>query len=93
MDTKGNKEEDFQKGFNEGYLLAKHNFFLADKIADALKDTERGAGFKEGCKEFNKEKEKPKINLPTWLKGIKPKTPDKGMTKTKGHDKDYIDKG
>lgn len=74
MEIKENNNE-FQKGFNEGYLLAKHNHELADKIADALRDTERGQGFKEGCKEFSKEKDRTK--LPDWLKNDRLENLDK----------------
>ncbi len=83
-------DSEYQKGFNEGYVLARHNRELAEKIAEALKETERGRGIAEGCKEFAKEKdaEKTKIKLPDWLKKDKLKSIEKEKTK----DKDFHDK-
>lgn len=86
MGIKENKGGDFQQGFNEGYLLAKHNFKLADKIADALKGTERGSGFKQGCIEFSKEK----IKLPNWLKEFSSRSIN--TEKAKDADRNSIDK-
>lgn len=86
-------DSEYQKGFNEGYILARHNRELTEKIAEALKGSERGLGIKEGCKEFSKEKdaEKAKIKLPDWLKKDKIKSLEK-ETKDKELDKDFHDK-
>lgn len=57
---------EYLKGFNDGYLLSKHEPELAVTLTAALTNSERSMGFKAGKEEFQREIEKSK--LPTWLK-------------------------
>jgi hypothetical protein len=46
-------DPDFQKGFNEGYIIAKHQPELAEQLAQAVKDEgPRSAGFQAGRRQF-----------------------------------------
>ncbi len=57
---------EFLKGYNEGYTLSKYVPDLAEKLSNALPDTERGVGFKEGKEQS--EYEKNKERLPNWMR-------------------------
>jgi len=58
---------DYQKGFNEGYTIAKHLPELAEQLAKASLEGPRGAGLKDGQKQFSFEKSKDRY--PSWLTG------------------------
>ncbi len=61
-------DPDFQKGFNEGYTIAKHQPVLAEQLAQAVKDEgPRSAGFQAGRQQFILEKGRGRY--PPWLKG------------------------
>lgn len=46
-------DPDFQKGFNEGYTIAKHQPELGEQLALAAGDeSSRGAGFQAGRRQF-----------------------------------------
>jgi hypothetical protein len=49
---------DYIKGFNEGYVLAKDQPELADKLASMKGDSERVAGFHDGRRQYVLEKAK-----------------------------------
>jgi len=53
---------EYQKRFNDGYLIAKHMPELAAHIKDAAK--ELSDGFKDGIEQFEKETKTP---YPSWL--------------------------
>lgn len=50
-------EKNYEKGFNQGYLLQKHHPELAGKLQAAIKDSEqdRDQGFMDGVKEYKVE--------------------------------------
>jgi len=54
---------EYQKRFNDGYLIAKHMPELAAQIKDATK--ELGGGFREGLEQFEKDAVTP---YPSWLR-------------------------
>lgn len=58
---------DYLKGFNEGYLIARHMPETAGKLAQAVEasSSERSQGFKDGQAQLVKEQEKPRY--PSWL--------------------------
>lgn len=78
---------EFTKGFNDGYLIAKHEAELGDKIASALSGSDRSQGFKAGREEFLLEKEKERY--PDWLKQDRLTSLDGGSIEK---DKDDIDR-
>ena len=51
------KEQDFNKEFNSGYILRKHNKELAIKLEKAMKEgaSDRDKGFVAGMKEQERE--------------------------------------
>lgn len=59
-------EPEYLRGFNEGYLLARENPELAQKLAGIESDFIRLVAFKDGMAQFQKEIEK--VPLPKWLK-------------------------
>jgi hypothetical protein len=83
MDNKTETENphpSYLKGFNEGYTLHKYMPELAQEIALALKNSERGMGFKEGYSQYLVDKHQVKekladksieqnnnIRMPDWL--------------------------
>lgn len=48
------EEKHYQIGFNQGYLLQRHNPELAAKLKEAIKDSgkDRDLGFLDGIKEY-----------------------------------------
>jgi len=64
---------EFQKQFNDGYLLAKHMPELAAQIKNAIPDKDNG--FLDGISQF--EKEKDKELMPSWLKEDRRSSHDK----------------
>ncbi|PCI19298.1 hypothetical protein COB64_03975 [Candidatus Wolfebacteria bacterium] len=51
------EEKEYQKGFNQGYILAKHVAVLSSQLAKHIKDTshsKRGQGFGDGTKKYRK---------------------------------------
>lgn len=57
----------YQKGFNEGYTIAKYLPELGEQLAKATGDSERSLGFQDGQKQLILEQSKEKY--PAWLKG------------------------
>lgn len=66
MEEQDKVEPEYVKGFNEGYLLAQHKPELAEKLAGIDSDFIRLVGFKDGRKQYDAERQKPR--LPSWLK-------------------------
>lgn len=75
---------DYQKGFNEGYILKEHMPDLADKIASVLNGSPRDTGFRDGREQYIYEKDMEL--LPDWLKRDYSKGLDDYSDKTKGKD-------
>ncbi|UAY53181.1 hypothetical protein [Ferruginibacter albus] len=67
MENEQTPTPEYQKGFNEGYLITKHLPDLADTISKAITASERSEGFKDGRNEFNLEKTV--SIMPAYLKG------------------------
>jgi len=57
---------DYVKGFNEGYLIKQNLPELADRLADAVGDSLRSQGFKDGRSEVIRELERDRY--PKWLR-------------------------
>jgi hypothetical protein len=57
MQHDGNISPEYNKGFNEGYLLAQHMPELSEKLASIKSDSPRMQGMIDGRKEFLIEKE------------------------------------
>lgn len=58
-------DTNYQKGFNEGYLITKHLPELSDSIAKVENDTPRLNGFKDGKRQFVLEQTK--SHRPQWM--------------------------
>ncbi len=86
MDENNTPHPDYIKGFNEGYLLAKHDPELLEKLPVDLGKSERGAGFKAGKEQYFLEKAKER--QPAWMR----KDRIANLDKTKGKDKGDLDK-
>ena len=56
----------YQRGFNEGYIIAKYMPELSDQVAKVTSEDPRIEGFLDGRNEFILEKAKDR--LPSWLK-------------------------
>jgi hypothetical protein len=80
MDAELIIDKNYQKGFNEGYILAEHSPAIAKLVVNAkLPDNEYFSGFKAGREQFGAEKMREVMkSLPT---------PPKGQDKSKGMDK------
>lgn len=52
---------EYLKGFNNGYVFAKHDPELAAALAAQMKGSEKRQGFRDGAKEFLSEKQKAKM--------------------------------
>lgn len=57
---------DYQKGFNEGYIIAKHMPELSNELSKIKSDSPRMEGLRDGREQFSLEKEK--LHIPAWLK-------------------------
>ncbi|WP_375447193.1 hypothetical protein [uncultured Fibrella sp.] len=86
MDDQDKVEPDYVKGFNEGYILAKHMPELAERLADIDSDFVRLAGFKAGREQ--QQTEMARERLPAWLTGDRPQKAEKSPIKTKDRDKE-----
>lgn len=81
---------DYLKGFNQGYIMAKHEPQLIEQILPSLGDSERGTGFKQGKEAY--EAEKQKEHTPSWLKKDAFSDLDKGRDHEKDLNKDDLDR-
>ena len=74
----------YQKGFNEGYLVTKHWPEMSDTIAQVKNLTPRLDGFRDGKRQFVLEKTREQ--KPKWLQADRAKT--EKSDKSKEQDKD-----
>lgn len=65
MEENNTVHPDYQKGFNEGFSIAKFAPEIAVTLSKAQTQSERMKGFKDGRNEFLLEKEK---DLPAFLR-------------------------
>lgn len=79
-------DPDFVKGFNEGYMLAKHLPDLAEQLGTTTGDTPRGSGIQAGRRQLFLEQEQERY--PTWLRGDYANRADAIPDKTPEKDKD-----
>lgn len=86
MEESEKPHPDYQKGFNEGYTIAKHMPEFAEQLAKATAENLRGSGFQEGRKQFLLEQEKDRY--PSWLTGDRSTKSPNEPNKTKDMDKD-----
>lgn len=71
----------YQKGFNHGYLLAKHNPELMKQLEKSLNDgTEYTKGILNGRAEYRMEKMRSRLNVSPGQK----KAPEQNKTKGRG---------
>ena len=63
MDEKTTADQ-YKKGFNEGYLISKHEPELAEKLSDVKTEHPRMEGFRDGRQEQIMEMEL----YPKWMK-------------------------
>lgn len=77
---------DYNKGFNNGYLIAKHFPELSKDLAKSLSNTEKSKGFEAGI--LHVFLEKVKSYEPSWMKDdVLPNEPNKSKEEIE-HDKD-----
>ena len=84
------EEQQIQKGFNAGYLIAKHKPELAEIMQHGFVDKENpyALGFIAGAKEH--EKEMSKARTRNYTPNHLPKSPN-DPKKEKGKDRDFRD--
>ena len=86
-----NEEQQIKKGFNAGYLIAKHRPELSKQMQNGFVDKENpySVGFIAGAKEYGREVSKPRTkNYDVGRLNRKPKSQEKEKNK----DRDYLDK-
>ena len=66
MEQDEHVDPDYQKGFNEGYIIKQHLPDLADRLAQSVGDSLRSQGFKDGRTQLIREREKERY--PKWLR-------------------------
>jgi hypothetical protein len=76
-------DTEFIKGFNEGYLIAKHLPDLADSLAQVKNETPRIEGFRAGHEQFVREEV---IKQPGWHRHDHSDSKEKGDIE---RDKDF----
>jgi len=84
MRTPHSPDPDYQKGFNEGYLIAFHLPALANSISRITNQTPRFEGLRDGQKQFILEQAKDQL---PWLKRDQ-RTATKEQIKEKGINKE-----
>lgn len=77
---------DYLKGYNEGYLIAKHEPALAAKLAKINSLSPRIVGLSKGVEEYNLEKDQER--LPAWLKSDRLSSLNKTEPEKSKEDKD-----
>ncbi len=87
MKENATTSEEFVKGFNDGYLLAKHEPELVARLPVDLGSSERSKGFKAGKEQYLLEKSKER--LPAWMRADRLSNLDKNDV---GKDKDELEK-
>jgi hypothetical protein len=75
---------EYQQGFNDGYLIARHEPDLADKLKNLPETTPRMEGFQEGRKQLLRDKFKER--LPEWVKDDPEKDVDQSIEPDKDMD-------
>jgi hypothetical protein len=84
-------EKNYQKGFNEGYIITKHLPELSDQLSQIKNETPRIDGFKDGRNEFFQEKAKERMGH--FLKKDQSQEGDKSIKPAKQKEsKDDLDK-
>lgn len=81
MNAENKYQTQYQKGFNEGYLIAKHLPKLSEQLGAITNETPRIEGFRDGRKQYAIEKARE--HRPAWLKGEAHKAQDKQQDKSK----------
>jgi hypothetical protein len=79
MDQEESTSADFQKRFNDGYLIAKYMPELAEKLQS--EKTLDGHAIKEGIEQF--QQEQTKDLKPSWLTKDRTNLPDRDTSKDK----------
>jgi len=74
-------EKLYQKGFNEGYVIAKHMPEMNIKPITGLQGNIRGEGFQDGQKQFAIEKNREA--LPGWLRDDRPQKESPDIDKSR----------
>jgi hypothetical protein len=84
METPHTPDPDYQRGFNEGYLITEHLPDLAHAVSRIANQIPRLDGFRDGQKQFILEQTKDQL---PWMK-CDQKTATKDQSKDKGIDKE-----
>lgn len=84
MEQNDTPHPDYQKGYNEGYILKKYMPEVADKLAEAAGNSPRGAGFRDGREQFIAEAKESR--LPAWLRSDRLSNLDKETDQEKEKD-------
>jgi hypothetical protein len=67
-------DSNYQKGFNEGYLITKHLPEVSKQLAEIKSNSPRIEGFQDGRRQFVLEQTKER--QPSWMKTEVPKSVD-----------------
>lgn len=87
MEETNKIDPDYLKGFNDGYIIARYEPELAEKLSKIEAVSPRIVGMQQGRQQFIKEQLK--VKLPNWLKDNP--TPERTNTPSKDQNK-QIDK-
>lgn len=81
MKEEQTNQANYQKGFNEGYLIAEHMPELSDQISKIDNDVPRIEGLRDGGKQFVLDRSKE--FRPSWMKPDRVNEPQNSPSKTK----------
>lgn len=81
---------EYVQGFNDGYLLAKHDPTLATSMNAMKGNSERIKGLQAGIEQY--EKEQTKDRTPDFLKKDRVSSLDKSNNPSKGKGKDPLER-
>lgn len=90
MDNEQPINSNYQKGFNEGYLVTKHWPEMADSIIAVKNETPRLSGFRDGQRQYVLEFTK--ANRPKWMQRNTDNSPNLDQNKGKEKDEKDIDR-
>ncbi|HRH03865.1 MAG TPA: hypothetical protein PLN13_03515 [Bacteroidia bacterium] len=86
MEEKSAQEKEYQKRFNEGYLIAQYKPELAKQLNKSLENNLESNGLKEGIEQYSQDKAQEKY--PSWLKDKSPSKPQTKSNRSKDLDKE-----
>lgn len=90
MDENETAHPDYQKGFNEGYIMKQHLPEMADKLAEAVGSSVRSEGFRDGRQQGILDQRKD--YYPNWLKSDRLPNLNNDINKSKDKDMDDLER-